>query len=285
MRISTEINSTARIVGEAKAIEYIAKAGFEAWDFSMFRMWSWNWTKGEPICVPHPLNGSQYLKFARDLKKIGLDNGIICNQSHAPFPSFLCGTDYLKRSIECTAEAGGAVCVIHPNNDWTDKKNADLYHSLLPFAKEHNVKIAAENMWNLDTQTQQIVACSCSTPKRFNHLLNEVNDTHLVACLDIGHAELRGLNTGAVEMITALGDRLQALHVHDVDFQHDNHQIPFSLCVDFQAVINALKENGYKGDMTLEADNYLTAYDESNVFDGVCNLAESAKRLKMMFLR
>ena len=37
MKVSTEIWSTARIegIGEEKAIELIAKAGFDAWDFSM----------------------------------------------------------------------------------------------------------------------------------------------------------------------------------------------------------------------------------------------------------
>ena len=38
MKTSTEINSAAKFVGEEKAIELIAKAGFEAWDFSMFKM-------------------------------------------------------------------------------------------------------------------------------------------------------------------------------------------------------------------------------------------------------
>ena len=38
MKISTEIGSASRKVGEEKAVELIAKAGFDAWDFSMFSM-------------------------------------------------------------------------------------------------------------------------------------------------------------------------------------------------------------------------------------------------------
>ena len=38
MKTSTEIASIAKIVGEEKAIEYVAKAGFDHWDFSMFEM-------------------------------------------------------------------------------------------------------------------------------------------------------------------------------------------------------------------------------------------------------
>ena len=38
MKTSTEIQSIVDVVGEEKAIEMIAKAGFDAWDFSMFNM-------------------------------------------------------------------------------------------------------------------------------------------------------------------------------------------------------------------------------------------------------
>ena len=38
MKISTEIASASRLIGEEKTVEYIAKAGFDAWDFSMFAM-------------------------------------------------------------------------------------------------------------------------------------------------------------------------------------------------------------------------------------------------------
>lgn len=36
MKTSTEIQSIVDVIGEEKAIEMIAKAGFDAWDFSMF---------------------------------------------------------------------------------------------------------------------------------------------------------------------------------------------------------------------------------------------------------
>ena len=70
----------------------------------------------------HPLAGPKYLKFARRLKQIGLDNGICCNQSHAPAPSSMPEVrSYFKRAIECTAEAGGTICVIHPDNNKSPK--------------------------------------------------------------------------------------------------------------------------------------------------------------------
>lgn len=283
MKISTEINSAAKHIGEEKAVEYIAKAGFDGWDFSMFRMVSKDKVNKVLLETDHPLGNEDYLAFARKLRKIGEDNGISCNQSHAPFPSDFPGMeDYLFRSIECTAEAGGEICVIHPCNNLSAEKNAEMYQKLLPFAKTCGVKIATENMWNR-APDRSIVPAACSAPDDFCKHIDILGNDDLVACLDIGHAEMVGLNTSAVEMIHALGHRLQALHIHDNDFDHDSHQIPFSMKIDFEPVVKALKDIGYAGWFTLEADSYLKDFAEENVFAGIQDLAQSARKLADMF--
>ena len=94
---------------------------------------------------------------------------------------------------------------------------------------------------------------------------------------------MRGLGTSAVEMIEALGDKLQCLHIHDVDKWHDSHQIPFSMNVDFDAVVKALKKSNYQGVFTLEADRYLNRYDAETAHIGVEELAQSARKLADMF--
>lgn len=283
MKISTEINSAAKHIGEEKAVEYIAKAGFDGWDFSMFRMVSKDKVNKVLLETDHPLGNEDYLAFARKLRKIGEDNGISCNQSHAPFPSDFPGMeDYLFRSIECTAEAGGEICVIHPCNNLSAEKNAEMYQKLLPFAKTCGVKIATENMWNR-APDRSIVPAACSAPDDFCKHIDILGNDDLVACLDIGHAEMVGLNTSAVEMIHALGHRLQALHIHDNDFDHDSHQIPFSMKIDFEPVVKALKDIGYAGWFTLEADSYLKDFAEENVFAGIQNLAQSARKLADRF--
>ena len=282
--ISTEIASAARIIGEEKAVELYAKAGFDAWDFSMFNMALYDWATGGLKQTGHPLSSDNYVEFAKKLRKIGEDNGIHCNQSHAPFPSSCPPIrDMLKRAIECTAIAGGKICIIHPCNNENAETNAEMYFELLPFAKEHGVKIATENMWNWDKEKDQASKAACSHHDDFLAHIKAVNDPDFVACLDIGHSEMRGLDTSAREMILTLGEHLQALHIHDVDKHHDSHQIPFSLNVDFDMVIRSLKEIDYKGYFTLEADQYLKAYNEDNIFEGMKNMANAAHRLAEMY--
>lgn len=284
MKTSTEIASLAKLVGEAKAIELIAKSGFDAWDFSMFSMARYDRANMRLFESDHPLHGSEYRSFAKELRRIGLECGIVCNQSHAPFP--VCYKeirDYLKRAIECTAIAGGDTCIIHPNNDKGPLENREMYFELLPFAKEHGVRIATENMWNWDTERDVALPAACSHHDDFLAHIKAVNDPYFVACLDIGHAEMRGLNTTAKDMILTLGESLAALHIHDNDRHHDSHQIPFSMQIDFDGVVSALKEINYSGYFTLEADAYLGGFTKETAELGIKNLADSARRLADMF--
>ena len=284
IKISTEINSASKTVGEERAVEYVARAGFDAWDLSMFGMGGYDWKNKCFVQHEHPLAGKDYLSFVRRLRRIGLDNGIECNQSHAPFP-LICPEirDMMKRAIECTAEAGGRICVIHPEAYSNAQENAEMYLELLPFAKEHGVKMATENMWDWDKEKNCAKRAACSPHEDFVAHIKAVNDPYLVACLDIGHAEMRGLDTSAVEMIKALGDSLAALHIHDNDKWKDLHQLPFEGQIDFCAVVKALKDVGYKGEFTLEADSYLKKYTEENVLDGLREMARVARRLAEMF--
>ena len=56
--------------------------------------------------------------------------------------------------------------------------------------------------------------------------------------------------------------------------------------IDFDKVVKALSEINYSGDLTLEADAYLSSFTEGDVertFEGIKNLAASAIRLREMF--
>ena len=124
MKISTEIGSIAKVTGEEKAVELCGKAGFDGWDFSMFDMHKALFL---PLSGVKKLNSARYLSLARRLKQIGLDNGMVCNQSHAPFPVRLPAvSSVLRLAIECTAEAGGEICIIHPDNNKSPEENAEM---------------------------------------------------------------------------------------------------------------------------------------------------------------
>lgn len=284
MRISTEIDSFAKRIGEEAAIRLAAEAGFDAFDFSMFRMISFDWPTRTIGPGAHPLGGDGWREFAKGIRRTADECGIVCNQSHAPFPTLgEAIMPYLFRAIECTAIAGGDICVIHPDNDKSAEENAEIYARLLPFAKECGVRIATENMWNWDNEQKIALPAACSHHEDFLRHIEAVDDPYLVACLDVGHAEMAGLDTSVGEMVRTLGPHLAALHLHDNDLRHDNHQIPFSMEINWTSLIKHLVLADYRGDLTLEAAHFLTDYPDERLREGLCEMQAAAARLRLMF--
>ncbi len=65
-------------------------------------------------------------------------------------------------------------------------------------------------------------------------------------------------------MIHALGhDRLTALHVHDNDKRDDRHTAPYLGGMDWGAITQALADIRYQGDLTLEADAFLSGFPDA----------------------
>ena len=284
MKTSTTIGSIAGLVGEERAIVLVAEAGFDAFDFSASPAYRYDWATGREMTDnPHPLASREYLSFVRRLGAVAKEYGIRCNQSHAPFPTDAPNIrDRVLRALECTAMLGGEICVVHPMNNASAEANREMYESLLPYAKEYGVKIALENMYNWNENG----ACpaACSSPADFLRHLSLLPKEHFCACLDIGHAEMRGVNTSAVEKIRALGDNLKALHIHDVDGVNDNHALPFTLAVDFPPIVNALREINYEGYFTLEVlGEHTNRFTTATIGEGVKELYRSARRLADMF--
>ena len=118
MKTSTEISSLCARVSHEKALEMLGQAGFDAFDLSLFEMGKYDWANRRMLPSSSPFLGPDALKYARHIRQVGLDNGLTCNQSHAPFP--VCCPDIRKllpRALECAAEAGAEICVVPPDND------------------------------------------------------------------------------------------------------------------------------------------------------------------------
>ena len=288
--MKTSMNLACGIVrfGEKKAIELYKKAGFTGFDFSFGAFLDYDREKKKyaPI-ADHPLFGKNSVSYARELRRIADDCGIPCLTAHAPHPSDGAGMDeYLKRSLELTEILGGEIVVIHPCCRADLDTNLDFYRELLPIAKAHGVRIACENMWdwNHSPEVDHAFPCACSTHENFLAHLEGVGDDALVACLDIGHAEMRGLGTSSVLMANTLGKRIRMLHIHDNDMWHDDHAAPFTGRIDYAPIMRALKAVGYAGDITLEiVTDYLFAPSEEESFRKLVGLADAAARLRDIF--
>ncbi len=295
---SSTVTTHSRIVpdilsqrfSQEEAIRILAKAGYDAYDISLFSM-----LRDDDI-----FNSDDYLDYVNKLKAVAEECGIVCNQAHAPFPSSKADDSYnqtvfgrIIRSMEIAATLGAKQIVVHPvqhlpyaQNAHTLKEwNKQFYGTLIPLAERLGIRIATENMWHvrqlynaLDPYDNPITESTCSSPEEFCEYVDMMDSRWLTACLDIGHVPLIGGNLPT--MIKALGKhRLQALHVHDNDWKNDLHHFPYTHRINFNEVTDALREIGYEGDLTFEANNSFRLLPEELYFPAMQYLCAIGRHL------
>ena len=75
-------------------------------------------------------------------------------------------------------------------------------------------------------------------------------DPDLRACFDTNHL----LDEDIAKFIHAIGDKIASTHISDYDFNNERHWLPGEGDIDWQQLISALKEVGYKGVWLYEID-------------------------------
>lgn len=251
-----------------EAVTINAEAGFDAYDISLFQL-----TRDEN----YEFNQPDYIERAKELRSYADSLGIVCNQSHAPYPSSTGKEEEDKvifekivRAMEIASILGAKIIVVHPKQHlcYPDhpeelfRINVEFYKSLIPYCEKFKIKVAAENMWQWNNGYKAPSDSTCSRAWEFNKYIDAVDSEWIVGCLDIGHASL--MNADIPDFIRQMGNkRLQALHVHDTDYKADKHTLPFMEKIDFIAMCKALAEIDYQGDFTYEADNFYRGKPEA----------------------
>lgn len=296
MILSTENGALRERVGERKAIEILAKAGFDAIDYT-FTPWM---ERGEM-----PWNGSEYASYAKEVNQMAKDNGIFFNQAHAPF---IFHTSYLPdwnreilplqiRCMESCALLGIPHMVVHPvhhlpynrhltsgpsNMETIWDLNREYYHLLQPYAKEFGVKVSLENMFGEDARRGCLVPDMFSDPHEYAKFYDELGDTENFMCLvDTGHSGIVGEDAG--DTIRVLGSRVKGLHLNDNDYRSDGHLIPFQGKIDWEDVMKALAEIHYEGDFTFEALHLYEGFREEFYFTSAKYLHDVGRYLISLF--
>lgn len=261
MKLVTQTEVTFKRLGYEKGIAAFRDAGFDALDFSMF-----DTSDGSMLCAP------DYKEQAKALCELAEANGLSFTQSHTPFPPFrVTDKEYsdrvmplVERALEISGILGVEVSVVHPVacGEGQFDINIDYYNSIAHIAREYGFKIALENMWGRNSETNQIVPNICSVAEDFNRYVDALDGDCFTALLDLGHCGLVG--SDAATMLREMGSRrVTALHIHDNDNLHDSHTLPYLMKMDWDAILKAIADIGYQGHFTYEADNFLKGLPDS----------------------
>ena len=254
--------------GIKETFDVFAKAGFEGIDF--------NNDVDEYSSDKHDEH------FYRDLAKYAASKGITICQAHAPFPSSYNDEEKTEKrfkeivqSMKNAAYLGAPMIVVHPcthldysvegNPEKLFDFNLDFYRRLIPYAREFGIKIAIENIGRVSVT---------STPERLNKLYDTLNDPVFTVCFDVGHCLLQGVDPA--EAIVKLGDRLVdgCTHVHDNCGDADSHTLPYYGKVNWESVMKALAEIGYRGDLNYEASGFVKDVPVELRPDGLAYMAK-----------
>lgn len=277
--ILSQTTTCAVKFGDEEAIELIAKAGFDAVDFSMNDLQNDN-------SILLSANFKSYVEMLCDVAK---RNNVFFNQGHAL--SYVYHEDkeiacrlLIERNIRALEVAGLMgikTLVIHPvesgdyigREQYVFEENVKYFKALLPYAHKYGVKLACENMWCSDKKKGVRTGSVCSNPYEHAYYVDAVADEMLVACLDVGHSSIAGRQ--AQDCIRVLGKRLGALHIHDNDYLDDMHTLPGLSEMNWDEITKALAQVDYQGDFTLETDHF---------FDSLCTVEETECGLKLAAL-
>ncbi len=283
MRLISNSDAVAKHFGPIEAVRILARAGFDGIDWSFFDMWQEDNVWNQP----------NWRQLAQAVREEAARCGVAVVQAHAPFPTSGDTPDFddramaiILRSMEAAAIMGATQIVVHPRQQLAYQHHAgrlfeesvQMYRSLVPYCEKWNIRVCAENMWQYDKRREVIVDSICSQPEEFNALLDAVNSPYIIGCLDLGHSALVGVEPA--DFIRAMGkQRLQALHVHDVDWRHDNHDMPFNRKLDWESICKALADIRYTGDFTFEADTWQTRFPAPLLEDANVMLARVGRYL------
>lgn len=214
---------------------------------------------------------------AEKWKKLFDDAEIKVTQTHAPAK-----LDEIIGTLYFCQKAGFPNTVIHPiaksgnTRDEFFEANLKFVRSLIPHIEATGTELLMEN---IGQYTDPYFFWSGKDLREF---IDEVNHPLVNACWDIGHANhFYTMHGGSpYDSITALGDKLKAIHAHDNEgyfIAHkqgmiDMHLIPYASCyssVNWDAVMQGLKDAKYKGTFNFEAPcTWASTRAEKFVYNG-----------------
>lgn len=143
-----------------------------------------------------------------------------------------------KKDIKNCHENGIPMVVMH----LTQKDKAPMYgevglnriRKITEYAKEMNMKVAFEN-----TKIKGYL----------EYVLDNIKDDNVGICFDAGHYHVHFDDEFNFELFK---NRIFAVHLHDNDKSDDLHLLPFDGTIDWEYVINKLKDCNYNGPITME---------------------------------
>lgn len=153
------------------------------------------------------------------------------------------GIAAIMRAARGCVDLGAGVIVVHcgdkvseqdrPAREEALARSVESLKRVVDRCGALGVRVALENL-----HTDHLT----STAQELLGVVRQLPREHVGVCLDTGHAHIRG---NAPEVVRAVADRIITVHIHDNDGSADQHRVPGSGTIDWQAVAAELRRSPY----------------------------------------
>lgn len=218
-----------------ETIDAIAKAGFK----HVFVEWyNKDWTPSQEEQLQYVKNCGLNIIFAH-LGYQGINNLWLDNEIGEAF------VERYQNDIRICKENNIPMVIMH----LTAKTEAPLYNEIglnrlrqiVDYAQSLGVNVAFEN-----TKIKGYI----------DYVIENIDNENVGICFDAGHYHVHFDDDLDFKKFK---NRIFAVHLHDNDQSADQHWIPFDGTLDWNSVMNHLKESNYEGPITMElcySDDY-----------------------------
>jgi sugar phosphate isomerase/epimerase len=164
----------------------------------------------------------------------------------------------LDRSREVAEEVGASTVVVHPPFRWQRDYARAFEEGLRRMTNETDVAFAVENMFPWRTGARDVQAYAPGW--------NVIDDDYPDFTLDLSHTATA--QSGALEMLDIMGDRLAHLHLADGSGSpKDEHLVPGRGTQPCAEVLERLAARGFTGSVVLEVNTRRIATREQREAD------------------
>ncbi|MBE6612769.1 MAG: sugar phosphate isomerase/epimerase [Ruminococcaceae bacterium] len=270
--VSLAIGAFQDVLGAKGALDLAKEIGLTCVDFDLLKYDGW-------------LKDSVYTKsddeiasYFEDLKRYADSIGVRIGQTHGRIKGYKLDEVInenekkgARLDMMATKLLGCRHCVIHSVGLGLDasaedqrRYNRRMFDDYLPFAKEFGVKIASETFGDTTTPDGRSGIDFFGDETEFLNAYREIsekdgNAPFFCTCMDTGHTNKAARFDGQPlphELIYKLGSSIECLHLNDNDHMTDQHKVPLSGTIDWQLVLEALRDVGYEGSWNMELNLY-----------------------------
>lgn len=256
MKLSTQNHYFADIFGFEESTEMLKKAGYDCIDMSLFCL------SDRPNTV---FLTPDYKMRAEEIYRHAKSLDMPFTQSHMAFMYKWANEGEIENRVIPHTIRAFEICaimhiphiVVHPlppieglSPEEARARQINYYRTLEPYAKEFGVKIAIENAGYTHHLDKYLDICG------------ELCSDNFTCLVDLGHASLP--DKDPCEFLRGVdASRLTGLHVHDNDYKADRHFMPGAGKFKWEEIMKTLSDIGYKGELTYEADPFLSNFPNS----------------------